>query len=137
MNIPAIVAQNVSNKLRNKEIQDEAKISHLNYNISLYYNNTINSYKQVCEEIYGKLPYIADSTLGNLFRKIKQIMENTGRTINEMIHDIRTYLGYNASIQRIVNGKPVLVSPQTIAETWKSVNSRKGIIAVENVLYLN
>ena len=137
MNIPAIVAQNVSNKLRNEEIQDEARISHLNYNISLYYNNTINSYKQVCEEIYGKLPYIADSTLGNLFRKIKQIMENTGLRMQEMIHDIRSYLGYNAAMQRVVNGKTIYVAPECIEETWQAVNSRKGIIAVENVLYLN
>ena len=137
MNIPTSITQNLSNELRNLEIQDEARASFITYTSKLYYNNTISDYKKVCEQIYGKLPYIADSTLGNLFRKIKEIMENTGITINQMVHDIRKYLGYNASVERIVNGKLVLVNPQTIQNTWEVVNSKKGIIAVENALYFS
>ena len=64
-------------------------------------------------------------------------MENTGLKMQEMIHDIRTYLGYNASMTRIINGKQVFITPDCINATWNAVNAKKGIISVENTLYLN
>ena len=137
MNIPAIIAQNLNNKLRNEEIQDEARASFVNYTARLYYNNTINNYKQVCEKIYGKLPYLTDSKFGELFTKLQNIMESTGIKIEKMISDIKNYLGYNATMQRLVDGKRVTIDPICIEETWKSVVSNKGIVQVENILYFN
>ena len=137
MNIPAIIAQNLNNKLRNEEIQDEARASFVNYTARLYYNNTINNYKEVCEKIYGKLPYLTDSKFGELFTKLQNIMESTGIKIEKMISDIKNYLGYNATMQRLVNGKRVTIDPICIEETWKSVVSNKGIVQVENILYFN
>lgn len=137
MNIPVIIAQNLSNKLRNEEIQDEARASFVNYTARLYYNNTINNYKQVCEKIYGKLPYLTDSKFGELFTKLQNIMESTGVKIEKMISDIKNYLGYNATMQRLVDGKRVTIDPVCIEETWKSVVSNKGIVQVENILYFN
>ena len=92
MNIPVIITQNVSNKLRNEEIQDEARASFVNYTARLYYNNTINNYKEVCEKIYGKLPYLTDSKFGELFTKLQNIMESTGIKIEKMVSDIKNYL---------------------------------------------
>lgn len=137
MNIPAIIAQNLNNKLRNEEIQDEARASFVNYTARLYYNNTINNYKEVCEKIYGKLPYLTDSKFGELFTKLQNIMESTGIKIEKMVSDIKDYLGYNATMQRLVNGKRVTIDPICIEETWKSVVSNKGIVQVENILYFN
>lgn len=137
MNISAIVAQNVANKLRNEQIQDESRANFIRHTASLYYNNTINNYKKVCEEVYGKLSYIADSKVGDLFRELNNIMENTGMKMHKMLEDIRYYLGYNAAMQRVVNGKNVPINPTTIEETWKAVIANKGVIAVENTLYFN
>ena len=138
MNIPIIIAQNVSNKLRNEEIQDEARASFVNYTTIANYNNNILHYRQICENVYGKLPYIADSTLGNLFRKIKEIMTNAGITIEQMIHQIRFYLGYNASMKRLdKNGNTLFLNPIQIQEAWQASVSDKGIMNVENALYLN
>ena len=137
MNIPTNVTQNVSNKLRNLEIQDEAKASYITYTSGLYYMHTINGYKKVCEEIYGRLPYLADSSIGDLFRKLKQIMENTETKVQKMISDVRNYLGYNAAMQTVVNGKLTFINPDNIENAWKAVVLNKGIISVENNLYFN
>jgi hypothetical protein len=98
------------------------------------YKNTINTVREKLACLYGKCLYIADNEAGNLFQKIKTIMEQTQTTITQMIKDLIYVLGYKFNLNRFENGKMVIIQPNIIQKAWELRNT-KNLIQIENVLF--
>lgn len=85
-------------------------------------------------QIYGK-PLKFKQAVSDLYIKIKNIMQNTGKSIVEMTQDIRKALGYNCSFFRNVGNTLVPVTSDRILKAYELVTQGKSLIHIENALY--
>lgn len=109
--------------------------------ITLNYFETINyNYKKI-ELIYGKLYNFTDEKIINFNLNIKQISNKYNKELNEMVNELKSYLGYNFSLKRfesIGNGyrKLVPIEPERIAQAWQMIKTKQSFLKIEDILLL-
>jgi len=86
-------------------------------------------------KIYGRSIKFKE-TLSDLLIKIKNIVNQAGESIENIIDQIRSYLGYSCSFLRREGQSLVLCNSERILNAYKLVKEKKSFITVENVLYL-
>lgn len=102
------------------------------------YTLTINNFRRKTAELYGKIYYLADNEIGNIFQQIKKIMQETNEKVSTMIQDLRSFLGYNFIPSRYEGNKIVPIEPNRIRQAWDMLkNKTNNFIAIENVLMFN
>jgi hypothetical protein len=103
--------------------------------IQISYKNTVNWVNQVFQRIYRK-PVRFTGAISDFLIKIKTIMNQTGKTIEQIVQDIRSYLGYNCSFHRFEGDRSVPITSERILKAYELTRSKQNLIAIENVLYL-
>jgi hypothetical protein len=103
--------------------------------IKKVYDDNEKYIKDLFLNIYEKPVKFSDK-LSDLFIKIKSIINMTGKSIDEIVSEIRSYLGYKCSFHRIQNGKLIPINSERILNAYKLVQEKKSLVVVENILYL-
>jgi hypothetical protein len=85
--------------------------------------------------VYEKPVRFSDK-ISDLIIKIKNFMVQTGKTIEQVVGDIRNYLGYKCSFFRIQNGREVPINSDRIQKAYELISKRASFLQVENALYL-
>jgi hypothetical protein len=99
------------------------------------YNSNLHYVKDLFHSIYGR-EFRIGNKLSDLLIKIKKIMIETNKTIEEIVLEIRNYLGYNCSFNRLQNNKLVPCDSTRILNAYNLVKEKKSLITIENCLYL-
>lgn len=103
------------------------------YNVSMdVYQKEIN---HTFEEIYGKPLVIKKRLTSEVIIKLKNIMQQTGKTIVEITQDIRGYLGYPCSFFRLDGIRTIPIDSQRITKAYELMRQRASILKVEDALY--
>lgn len=85
--------------------------------------------------IYGRHLPVKRKITSEILIKLKEIMTQTGKTITEITHDIRRYLGYPCSFFRFEGAKQLPIDSQRITKAYELIKRRASIIKVEDALY--
>lgn len=87
------------------------------------------------EAIYGKPLLIKKKLTSEVIIKLKNIMQQTGKTITQITQEIRRYLGYPCSFFRIEGANMIPIDSQRITKAYDLMTKRVSIIQIENALY--
>lgn len=85
-------------------------------------------------QIYGKKMRFSQC-VSELYIKIKNIMQATGKSIEEMVEAIHKSLGYKCSFYRYVGEKLIPITSDRIIKAYDLATKGNGMIQVENALY--
>lgn len=104
-----------------------------------HYHSNLDDMKstitRIFVSIYGESVPFKERITSEIWIKLKQIMQETGKTIEEVTRDIRNYLGYPCSFFRIDGARKLPIDSQRIRKAYELMKQRKSIVAVEDALY--
>lgn len=117
----------------------ECEKQEINHMISMMYHATLYTNKEVVnatfKKIYGFPLKFSEKMTGEILVKIKNIMQQTGKPIEQICAEIKRYLGYNCQFYRLVDGKAIPINSERILQAHSLLNQKVSILQVEEILY--
>jgi hypothetical protein len=120
----------------NVATEDDELIDIIRAKVQVEYAILSQSVRKRIITIYGK-PLSFRDTISDLNFKLKKMVEKTGKTIEEIVREIRNYLGYKCSFTRYdESGRLIPITSERILEAHKLISEKKNLVTIENTLYL-
>ena len=87
------------------------------------------------QPFYGKPLLFADKVTSEVTYRIKEMIQETGKDIEEIAQEFRNYLGYRTPFFRKEGERMIPVDSQRIMKAYKAMKERKTVKEIEKILF--
>lgn len=85
--------------------------------------------------LYNRPLSFPDSSVSEMYRKVRELTEFANKSIEEIAIEFRTFLGYRCSFYRRSEGKSVPITSEVLKAAYQAIKKGSSKSMVENILY--
>ena len=115
------------------------ELAHAKKVISRRYRSAVDWNKwranMTLQPLYGKPLVFTDRVTSEVTYRIKEMISETGKDIEEIAQEFRDYLGYRTTFFRKEGEKMIPVDSQRIMKAYRAMNSKAPVKEIEKILF--